>query len=222
VTRSRGWQHPAWYAYPAGRLRFLGDRIGLPNDLTCRGIERYDTAAKLTAFVFRICTNKFLSGGNSNVDGSLLISRRIGDHGRRMVVDMHLPDKFARGCIERIHVRLSISKENDWAGAVADNYPRTDRRCCGKIPVQATAFRIESINFASSRGDEETSCGDYWLATGIRDIAEVKGPAELQLGNIRQGESGLIAALKARVCQACTKAVPARADDWSSIFSALG
>lgn len=25
MTRSRAWQHPAWYAYPAGRLRFLAE-----------------------------------------------------------------------------------------------------------------------------------------------------------------------------------------------------
>jgi hypothetical protein len=42
VTRSRGWQRPAWYAYPAGRLRFLDELRTCGVNATQTRISRAD------------------------------------------------------------------------------------------------------------------------------------------------------------------------------------
>src|SRR5262249_41358033 len=91
-------------------MRLLGDAVGLPKLLARGRVERNQTSARGTAFIFVAQPNLF-TAGQGNDHAAIEVFERSHDLGAWMIVDVRLPQQLAGCRVDGVGISALITEE---------------------------------------------------------------------------------------------------------------
>ena len=154
------------HGIPLCRTRRLGDGVALPDLLAGRNIQRDDTAAKGAALVGGRRPGGFLDRRNRHIQNAGIQGWRTGDHGRRMILHLRLPEQCARDRVHGVGIGAQIAKKHGKLVGTGDR-GKTDRGSNDRLglerPAGASAFCVKRVDLAVAATNKQQAADNGWL-----------------------------------------------------------
>ena len=145
------------HGIPLGRTRGLGDGVALPDLLARRNIQRDDTAAKGAALIGGRRPDGFLPRRNRHIQNAGIQGWRTGDHRRRMILHLRLPEQCARDRIHGVGIGAQIAEKHGKLVGTGDR-GKTDRGSNVRLglerPAGASGFGVERVDLVIAAPDK--------------------------------------------------------------------